>query len=120
MKPLVENERETLRQIVRGDKPLDDLQSLGMKIELSNEGRLLRASHAISATADVHDLAKGFLTYRDDPDKLKEWAFFVEAADLDLDVSNHPAGETLQNALWKASFGESLDPSVIRIIEQLA
>src|SRR5438552_4171170 len=99
-------EREILRQIIRGEKPLTDLEALGIEIETGRDGRVLHMAHPISAAADAHDLAQGFRTYQHDPDKLTEWAFFVEAADLDLDVSTHPAGEALQDALWKASFGE--------------
>src|SRR5262245_46092764 len=120
MSPALENEKEMLRQIVRGERPLADIRALGMEIESTSDRRVLRMSHPISVRADVHDLAKGFLAYRHDPDKLKEWAFLVEAADLDADVSYHPLGETLQNAVWKASFGEPLEEGIVTAIEQLA
>ena len=120
MRPAVDDEREIFRQIVRGERPLADLRALGMEIESSSDRRVLRSSHPISVAVDVHDLAKGFLAYRHDPERLKEWAFFVEAADLDFDVSCHPLGETLQSAMWKASFGEPPDEAVVTAIEQLA
>jgi len=120
MTPRVDNEKETLRKIIRGERPLSDLRALSMDIEFGSDGHVLRVGHHISASADVHDLAKGFQTYRHDPEKLRDWAFFVEAADVELDVSSHPAGETLLNALWGASFGEPLSPDAVRAIEQLA
>lgn len=120
MTPMVDSEKDVLRQIVRGERPLTDLRALGMAIELGGDSRVLRMSHAITASVDVHDLARGFLAYRHDPDQLKEWAFLIQAADLDIDLSSHPAGEWLQDALWKASFGELHDEEADQVLQQLA
>jgi hypothetical protein len=72
---------------------------------------------------DVHvsafDLARGFLTYLPDASRLKEWAFVMEALPGEFDVGSHPAGETVLDALWSASFGEPLCEDQIAVLEEL-
>jgi hypothetical protein len=111
---------ETVLQVVRGERPWTDLRTVGMEVELEGNRCVVRNPRDVEVTANVHDLAKGFRAYLHDPRKLKEWAFVVEAADVDLEVEGHPAGDTLLNALWRASFGEPLGEDVVKVIEQLA
>jgi len=115
-----EDDREMIRQVVRGERPWTDLRAIGMNIQLEGNRCAIENPRQISTTADVHDLAKGFLAYLHDARALREWAFLIEAIDVDLDVENHPAGETLLNALWDASFGNPLHADVVRTVEQLA
>src|SRR5712692_8891459 len=96
-------EHETIRQVVRGERPWTDLRALGLNISLEGNQRTLENPGHLSAAADIHDLAKGFLRHVHDAQALREWAFVVEAMDVDLDVENHPAGDTLLRALWDAS-----------------
>jgi hypothetical protein len=113
-------EQETLRQIVRGERPLRDLQILGMTWHREGSRCHVDNPRGISAIADVHDLAHGLKTYLPSPEQLREWALFVNAADVDLEVDNHPDGETVLNALWDASFANSIDPKVEELIQRLA
>jgi hypothetical protein len=114
-------DKEITRQVVRGERPWTDLRKLGIDIQVEGNRCLYdnpRHIH-IDAAADVHDLAGGFLAYHHDPRRLREWAFVLEASDVDLDVETHPAGEILLSALWRASFGEPLGEETERLIEQL-
>jgi hypothetical protein len=115
----IDDEKKTIQKVIRGERPLSDLRALGIEIEFRSDGRVLRTKHPVSASADLHDVALGFRTYRNDPENLKLWAFFVEAADVDIDVGSHPAGETLLGAIWDASFGEPLDAAAVQAIQQL-
>jgi hypothetical protein len=91
-----------------------------MSIKLDGDSWTLENPSGISVTAGVQDVARGFLTHLSNPSALRKWAFVVEALDLDLDVENQPAAETLLNAVWDASFGNPIHADVIRTIEQLA
>jgi hypothetical protein len=109
-----------VRQVIRGDRPWTDLRTIGMSIKLDGDSWTFENPPGISATIDVQDVARGFLTHLSNPIALREWAFVVEALDLDLDVENQPQAETLLNAVWDASFGNPVPADVIRTIEQLA
>jgi hypothetical protein len=67
-------------------------------------------------------LAKGLLSYLNNPAELRQWAYLLEAGStfLDLDVEDHPSGEQMLQALWKASFGESISEDEKKLAEQLA
>src|SRR5438552_571690 len=101
----MEKEREKILQVVRGERPWTDLDEIGIRVQIQDDRCTFQNPRGIEVAADVHDLAKGFLAYRHDPRKLREWAFVIEASDVDLDVEKHPQGEILLNALWSASFG---------------
>lgn len=113
-------DREVLLQVVRGQRPWTDLRKIGIDISVKGNRCTFHSPRPIAATADVHDLAKGFIAHRNNALALREWAFVVEAADMDLDVENHPAGETVLHALWDASFGNPISDEAQRTIEQLA
>jgi hypothetical protein len=115
-----EGQQGGIRQVVRGERPWTDLQTIGMSIRLEgNQWSVENPSH-LSAAADVHDLARGFLAHLANSRALREWAFVVEAIDVDLDAESHPAGETLRTALWDASFGNPISPDVVQTIERVA
>jgi hypothetical protein len=113
-------EQQTLRQIVRGERPLRDLENIGMSWRREGSRCHVDNPRGISAVADVHDLAHGLQTYLPSPEQLRDWALFVNAADVDLEVENHPDGETVLNALWDASFANPIDPKVRETIKRLA
>ncbi len=119
MRSTIDNEAEMLREIVRGERPLTDLTMLGLEIESRHTGRVLRTNYPISAKMDIQDVARGFLFYKDDREKLRDWAFLVEAVDSDLNLSENTAGELIGDALWKACFGEPIGADVTQAIEQL-
>jgi hypothetical protein len=114
------SDQAVILQVVRGERPWTDLRQLGIRVEIEGTPCTYHNPRPIEATADVHDLARGFLAYWHDPRRLREWAFVLEASDIDLDTAGHPAGEQLLDALWRASFGESLGEAVFRTVAELA
>jgi hypothetical protein len=112
--------QETILQVVRGERPWTDLRTLGIDIRLEGNRCDTKNPQHLSATADVHDIARGFMAYRQDPRALREWGFIMEALDVDLDVEQHPAGDLVLNALWDASFGNPIEADVWQTIEDLA
>ena len=107
-----------VRQVVRGERPWTDLRALGMKL-FPDEGRA-EDIRPLDVTADVHDLARGFLTHWKDPRALKQWAFVMEALPTDFQVERHSAGEAVMDLLWDASFGHAPDKAGIKLLEELA
>ena len=71
-------------------------------------------------TADIHDLASGFLANRNNPQGLREWAMFIQAADVDLEVEDHPDGDVVLDAIWDAAFVNPIKPEAMKILEKLA
>jgi hypothetical protein len=121
MNPGREDSQEILRQVVRGERPWTDLGVVGIHVRREGDRHILENPQHISACVGVQDLARGFRTYLPDVHALREWAFLVEAMDVDLgEVECHPEGETLLEALWDASFGEPVSTKALRAIEQLA
>jgi len=112
--------REIIQQVVRGERPWADLGLAGIKVRLDGGRCAVENTGQTSARVSIHDLAKGFLVHLHDPRALREWAFIMEGIDTDLDVENHPAGETLLTALWDASFGTPLSDDTLKTIESLA
>jgi hypothetical protein len=74
----------------------------------------------LSLTADVHDLVCGFLANRNDPQGLREWAMFIQGADVDLEVEDHPDGDVVLDAIWDAAFLNPIKPEAMKILENLA
>jgi hypothetical protein len=111
---------ETIRDVVRGERPWTDLAPLGMTGGPS-EGRCeFRASFPAATRVGVHDLARGFLTHYSDPCRLREWAFVMEAMPYDLtDAQDHPSGQLVLDAVWSASFGNPLAEREIAVITNL-
>ncbi len=119
MTPTRERAEDVLRQVVQGKKHWRDLDTIEYFLQVEGEHCSINNPHRWEAAATVFDLAQGFLAFRNDSRKLREWAFVVEALDVDLDVANHPAGETLLDALWRASFGEPLEDEFFQLAEQV-
>ena len=109
----------TIRQVVRGDRPWTDLRALGMEAGPPESRCHFLPSFPTETRVSVHDVARGFLTHLTDAAKLREWAFVMEALPADLGVESHPAGETVLNALWSASFGERLSEEQVAVLEAL-
>ena len=113
-------DRDTLRQIVRGDRSLADLSALGMTLKLANNRSSIDNPRKISTRVDIHDVAHGLVANLKDPERLREWALFLNAADVDFDFEGHPLGERVLTALWDASFQNPIAPSVLEVLESLA
>jgi hypothetical protein len=111
---------ETVRDVVRGERPWTDLGPLGMRGG-PTEGRCeFDASFPAGTRVGIRDLARGFLSHLPDVGQLTEWAFVMEAMPYDLtDAEDHPTGQMLLDALWNASFGNPLSETEIGVISNL-
>jgi hypothetical protein len=115
-------EQEALLEVVRGSRPWTDLAAFGVAVRLDDGRRTLTNPRRLTTTASARDLAQGFAKLRHDPAALREWAFVVEAMDVELAVEGDPAGEMLLEALWDASFGNPIDSkridAIVRMVEE--
>src|SRR5207248_5806034 len=116
------DDQETIRQMVRGEIPWTQLRAIGISIDLEGNRCKIENPRGTVAKADIHDLAKGLLSYLHNPAGLRQWAYLLEASSafLDLDVESHPSGDQMLQVLWKASFGESISEEEKKLVEQLA
>ena len=107
-----------IHEVIRGERPWSDLRLFGMIISPGTR----TADHIppLEVRATVHDLARGFMTYYPNQSALREWAFVMEALPTDFGMEEHPEGEVVMDALWKASFGEHLGDAEFELLSNLA
>jgi hypothetical protein len=129
MKAVAENEKALLRQVIRGERAWPDLAQIGITMQLEDPGIVadqlasccsVKNARNISFTADIHDLARGLVANRDNPKSLREWAMFIQASDVDLQVEDHPEGDVVLDAIWDAAFLNPIKPEAMKILERLA
>jgi hypothetical protein len=112
-------EQETIRQILRGERPLADLALVDMSLRIEGDRIQVENPRRLGATADIRDLARGFLTYLHDPPALRRWALFLQAADFELDLERQPAGDQVLSAMWEASFGNPITAETLATLRQI-
>jgi hypothetical protein len=120
---------EIILQVVRGERPLTDLQDLGISITIEqntytteNPMRItIENPRGVEADASALDIARGILRYRRDPEELRTWAAIVlgDSNFLGFLLEDHPDEDPLLGALWDASFGEPLKDEAINTAERL-
>lgn len=116
-----EQDKNLIRQVIRGEKSWKELEALEIRVHRQGNQCQVDNPRRIIASVDIRDLAQGLMHYRGIPGVGREWAFLLEAETfLDWDaVQEHPAGETLLNAVWDVSFGEPLSGEALQTAEQL-
>ncbi len=112
-------EQEAILEVVRGSRPWRDLAALGVVVRLEDGRRTLMNPRGVTATVRFRDLARGFASLHHAA-ALREWAFVVEALDVDWEGEGRPGGEWLLEALWDASFGNPIDATRIDAIVRMA
>jgi hypothetical protein len=119
---LLDDPRAVVLQFVRGERPWTDLAQAGITVRREDGRWEIANPRGVVAVAGVPDLAQGLLVLAGDPDRLRAWAFLVQAGSsfLDLDVDDDPAGEALLTAVWDASFGEPVSPAALGLAERIA
>ena len=108
--------------VVRGDRPLIDLQVAGVVVDQTVRDAevqySIQNSFHLLVTATAGDIATGLLHYEKQPEALGYWARTIMAGsdfvDLALDEDD-PVGDRLMDALWKASYGEPIPPDVFKV-----
>lgn len=110
-----------LIQFVRGELDWKKLEGLGVQIAFSKAGQVTvkgRARRVVSPS--VRDLACGFLNYRHDQKRLREWASIMLAVgEIDLAALDHDkAGEVFLEALWDAAHGDEVENVTFTLAEE--
>jgi hypothetical protein len=116
----IETAERIVQQVVVGERLWTDLLPLGMEGGPSEARCQFHSSFPRDTRVSIHELARGFLTFLPDIRKLREWALVMEALPTEFAIENHPAGETVLNALWSASFGDPLSDDQIAVLVELA
>ena len=98
-----------------------------MDVQENESGKERRIKVGLRAPVSVDlqpiDLAFGLLEYKDNPEKLREWATFIMSASEVIDLTfleSWPEGEELLEALWDASFEGRLKDATVRVASALA
>jgi hypothetical protein len=119
MTPGATTEQETVRQIVRGQRPLTDLALAGMLLRVEGTRCQVDNPRRVETAVDVRDVAQGFLSYLHDPVALRLWALFLQAADVDLETGGSPEADTVLTALWDAAFGNPIAAETIAALRRI-
>lgn len=120
---------ELIRGVVRGQLPMSALADAGISIDVREDEtakeRRIKVGLRTPVSVDLQpvDLALGLLEYKDNPEKLQQWATFIMSASEVIDLTfleSWPEGEELLEALWDASFEGRVNDSTVRVASALA
>ncbi len=116
------SDSELILQVVRGERPWTDLQSLGITIQLLGMKSIVENPRRVEAVAGASDVARGLLRHRQHPTALREWAQVLMAGIpfLDLELGDNEVGDELLHALWDLVFGEPIPEATFELAERLA
>ncbi len=116
---------ELIVQVVRGEMPLQALQSLGIEIGFDDGEFFLstQVDDPRKLTWDVEvthvDLAHGLLQFACDPAALQRWGRFIMASDVDFDDSL-PNHALVMDAVWDAAFANPLSTDTLVQLRRVA
>ena len=109
-------------QVVHGERPLEDLENVGITIRLEAETIIVENPHRVVAAASLVDLARGLLKHQDNPRDGQSWARVVLAGSsfLDFRFDDSAASDTLIEGLWDAAFGKPVTQDALTLAKRLA
>jgi hypothetical protein len=113
------SDADTLLRIVRGELPLAALTTIGITLRIEQDRCRVENPNRVHVRATVPDLARGVLAHRHDPATLRDWALFIQAADIEVDAPRHPADRILLEALWSAASLTPISPETLAALEQV-
>jgi hypothetical protein len=117
------NQYELILQVVRGERPCDDLSQLGIKIERIDDAWHFTSPPLEPVKLDISDVANGLLKYKGQSDALKKWARLLLCGSGFIDFSKceeHTDWEILLNALWDAMDSGTYSDDAFNLAEELA
>jgi hypothetical protein len=119
---------EIVRAVVQGKLPMSALKEAGITFEVQENqpggDRQIRVEAKAPLSIELRpiDIAHGLLTYKDQPEALRDWATFLlsdlEVIDLTT-LESWPEGDELLSALWDASFEGRVKSAGIRVATAL-
>ena len=115
-------EARILRQIVRGQRPWDDLESIGVHVHKRGDTYEILNSRGLTTIIRADDLAQGLLAYAHDPVKLREWAALImaDAIPCDLQMKDGTKEEDLLAVVKDIAFGGGLSEKSLLLARRLA
>lgn len=126
-----DHQQDIVRQVIRGERPLEDLLAIGLNTTLQVNHRGWYAfqnpnPNGIDVAVDIGDVAAGFLYYyHRRPEQLRPWAFTVYAGRFwhfpreRRDDSSVPHQHVI-DALWTVNFTNPVPVETVRLFERLA
>ena len=111
---------EILRAVVRGERPLDALTGVGVRLTFGDGGFRAEVPEWLGTEIPLADLARGLLSTSARGPELRKWAFTVLALDADFDEIDSTDGAALLDALWSASAGQAVSEQSLEVARQLA
>jgi hypothetical protein len=119
---------EIVRAVVQGKLPISALEEAGITFEVEGKqpggDRQIKVEVKAPLSVELRpiDIAHGLLTYKDQPEVLREWATFL-LSDLDVidltPMESWPEGDDLLSALWDASFEGRVNSAAITVATAL-
>jgi hypothetical protein len=115
---------EIVRAVIQGKLPLASLEDAGVSFEVQQDQPggdrriTVRLTTPLCVDPRPIDIAYGLLVYKDQPDKLQEWASFILSASEIIDLTpleSWPEGDELLSALWDASFEGQIREASARV-----
>ena len=117
------SEVEILRSIVRGERDLEALTTLGARLNVTADGlQLDEPADAPVYEPSIRDVALGLICHWAVGTTLQAWARVLLATGMiDLScVEDHVDGDALLGALWDAAEGSDIDEHQLGIARRLA
>jgi hypothetical protein len=114
---------QIIREVVRGQRPCEDLRKVGIKIELIDGDWQIESPNLVPTELEISDIAHGLITYQTNPSNLKKWArlILLGSGFLDLSQCESKSGwEVLLNALWDATANGEISEIAKRVAQELA
>ncbi len=112
---------DLLREVIRGDKPLDVLAMTGVFVKRHWSTWSVFNTWQVNTTIGRQDLAQGLLAYSEMQDSLDVWAsLLLDAGLVKLDLGDLPDDDALLAAVWDASGSGNVSPEVIKMARRVA
>jgi hypothetical protein len=110
-------ENELLRDVIRGKQSWTALDGIGIHVTLANDRCQVDNPRQISYAATLEDLAQGVMRFRDAPEDLRRWAWFVQSSPsiYELAIEEDIRGERFREALWDQAFGSGANSQLIEM-----
>lgn len=119
---MISPESQTLKDIVRGDRPWSELGDIGITVRVSGDTIEIRNPRQLAVAVDARDLATGILRFHHDPVKVREWASLIlaDAVSCDIKLKDVPDEQALMSVMWDLSFGKGLSPEGLSLAKRFA
>ena len=123
MTPKLSKQQDIILQVVRGQRPCEDLSQLGIHIERVDGAWHFKSPPLEALQLEIVDVANGLLKLKEHPDALQKWTRFLLCGLGFIDFSKcerHSEWQVLLDALWDAMDSGSCSDATFHLAEELA